>query len=99
MLARGIVFALVILAVTAGKGVYAEDFLALRGGPNEPVQINTFKPAPPQKQADAPSIFGPIKYMQWKNNCSRIPPVIAGQPLDLPDPNYAQVSPYLQKRQ
>lgn len=98
MFARGTLFAIVIFLAYAGQKIYAEDFLALRGGPAEPVQVNTFRPAPPLKQADTSSLFGPVRYMPWKNNCARIPPVIAGRPLDLPDPTYAQVAPYLLKR-
>jgi hypothetical protein len=90
-----------------------DDFMALRGEARDgKTQINAFQgpwrfdSMPPLDHggfaARPGSLFAPAReaggdYLEWKNHCVFVPPVVAGSSLDNAEPQgFGQVAPYLE---
>lgn len=83
-----------LLAGRAGAG--EDDILALRGDAGDGrIRTNAFH-ASWRREAEAPAASGAGGYLEWKNNCVPLEPVVAGKTVDLRSPDgFGQVPPYL----
>ncbi len=83
----------VLLVLTAAQPGNGADFLAMRGTPAAPVHTTSI--TLPENRIPVQTLFGPVKYLPWKNSCIRVAPVVAGQRLVFPELKYSHAPRYL----
>ncbi len=93
MAPRGLLLALVLLVACVAGTSGAQDFLAMRGTPAAPVHTTSI--TLPETHVPFQTLFGPVKYVPWKNSCIRVAPVVAGQRLVFPELKYSHAPRYL----